>query len=72
MYSILIGKSEAVCANCKHYHPHYVRAHYGYARLREGHCCYPRFKTRGDTDACGNFVLSEDEERFVSLKYEEV
>ena len=46
MYSILIGKDENICANCKHFFPHYVKAEGGFARLREGHCNYPRLKTR--------------------------
>ena len=72
MYSVLIGKDEEICANCKHYYPHYVRSENGFQRLREGHCSYPRMKTRDIYQSCVHFALSEDEERFVKLNFAEV
>lgn len=72
MYSILIGKDEKICANCKHYYPHYVRSENGFQRLREGHCSYPRMKTRDIFQSCAYFAPGESEGRFVRLDFEEV
>ncbi len=72
MYSILIGKDEKICANCKHYYPHYVRSENGFQRLREGHCSYPRMKTRDLYQSCANFAPGESEGKFVRLDFEEV
>lgn len=71
MYSILIGKDENICANCKHFFPHYVKAENRFVRLREGHCNYPRLKTRDIYCSCEHFELT-NEEQFVALRFEEV
>lgn len=71
MYSIVIGKEERICANCKYFHPHYVKMERGFQRLREGHCSYPRMKSRDFYNSCANFALSDSEERFVAVQFEE-
>lgn len=50
----------ALCANCKHFYPHYLNTGvYGYRPANSGHCCYPRLKLRRAYDTCEKFERRE-------------
>lgn len=47
-----------MCANCKHYHPHFVydsNISEEFLVTTLGHCSYPRMKLRKQYDACNYF-----------------
>lgn len=46
-----------LCANCKHFYPHYLpdSLHGGFRRMDAGHCSFPRFKYRKAYDTCEKF-----------------
>ena len=54
-----IYEDEEVCANCKHYYQHYVKAIWRGAReftaVNAGHCTHPRIKGRKPGDTCSQF-----------------
>jgi len=45
-----------MCANCKHYYPHYSNIGRSFGC---GHCCYPRMKPRKAYDLCKYFEAKE-------------
>lgn len=50
--------TERVCANCKHFHQHYVRSSKNSNQAVPtgmGHCSYPRVKDRNTGDTCHYF-----------------
>ena len=49
----------AMCANCEHFHVHYVRHEYGFAMIASGHCGHPRLKSREAYDVCERFTPKE-------------
>ena len=53
------------CAQCRHFHQHYVRvAGYRYAPLDEGRCSEPRCRDkRADTPACARFSKRSEPRR---------
>lgn len=71
MYQIVIGANEEICANCKYFHPHYIKSGEKFMRLRDGHCAYRRLKARDVFQSCDKFELNE-EEHFTALQFEEV
>lgn len=48
-----------MCANCQHFHMHYVRSGKGYAKIEVGHCATPRLKDREPWDLCDYFTRRE-------------
>ena len=53
-------KEVAICANCTHFHQHYVRDGTGYGLYQYiptpyGHCVFPRMKNRNAYDTCKHF-----------------
>ena len=53
---IQIMEKAEVCANCKRYYQHYVKAEgSGYTECYCGHCTYPRQKVRKPDDSCEHF-----------------
>ena len=52
-----IFKEEEVCANCKHFYPHYGPR--GAYVINCGHCCYPRLKHRKLNNTCEYFEKKE-------------
>ncbi len=71
---ITIQEDERVCANCKYFHQHYVKAELNwtdsdisedgkrYSPIHTGHCVEPRLKNRKVTDTCINFIRKEHAE----------
>ena len=56
--TIRIGNDETVCANCMHFHQHYVAdsSVIGYCvPISMGHCDFPRMKDRRAYETCRNF-----------------
>lgn len=45
-----------MCANCQHFHLHYIRQGKRYVPLHEGHCVEPRLKPREAWDLCEFFT----------------
>lgn len=53
-----ISETEERCANCIHFHQHYVRNKMFFDKLTTaniGHCVYPRTKFREPWDSCKHF-----------------
>ena len=48
-----------MCANCQHFHLHYIRQGTRYMPLTEGHCVTPRLKPREAWDLCQFFTAKE-------------
>lgn len=59
MFTLGIEPKTQVCINCEHYHRHYIKAGSQYVPVANGHCCYPRTKTREVLDSCKYFDLKE-------------
>jgi hypothetical protein len=55
-----ITDNEEVCANCKHYHMHYIKDFRGMTVCMCGHCVYPRIKHRKPYDTCKKFEQGEN------------
>ena len=54
-----------LCANCAHFHRHYIRAHYlihEYAPIHIGHCDFPNLKDKYITDSCASFEARKKKE----------
>ena len=43
---------ETVCGTCAHFYKHYIKRGKRYYPLIFGHCVFPRFKDRKETDHC--------------------
>ncbi|MFR9259532.1 MAG: hypothetical protein ACLVMH_11640 [Christensenellales bacterium] len=56
--TICISPDERVCANCVHFHLHYVQNTYrgGYEPTVYGHCANKRCKNRHAGDTCPEYV----------------
>lgn len=55
-FCIGLMDGDRCCANCVHYHPHYVRRSFGdFYKISWGHCSYPRLKNRKVLDVCEHF-----------------
>lgn len=55
-----IEADEAVCANCNHFHQHFVERKDRlnirfFTPCNEGHCVFPRRKNRKPSDTCDKF-----------------
>lgn len=53
-----IRETEERCANCEHFHQHYIRGKQfvdGLTTVNIGHCTYPRIKFREPWDTCKYF-----------------
>ncbi len=61
--NIQIAPDESVCANCAHFHQHYIPSsenpEYAVA-IQFGHCVYPRVKSRIVTDTCVHFAPKKE------------
>lgn len=55
--------TERVCANCRHFHQHYVQSDKNPTHavpIAMGHCSYPRVKDRNTGDICHYFEYEEE------------
>ena len=55
-------RGDAVCANCTHFHQHYVKSTFyenRFTPIHIGHCAFPRLKDRYTTDYCDHFREKE-------------
>lgn len=52
----------AICANCKHFYMHYIKAGI-YIPSGEGHCAHPRLKHRNAYDTCEHFRSNAESPR---------
>ena len=57
IYAHCLTPETPMCVNCAHYYPHFRQDGYSFEC---GHCGYPRIKLRYAYDACGNFIIKED------------
>ena len=67
--SLLIDEETQCCANCAHFHQHYIRSaqvskphKHCFWPIGQGHCTYPRMKNRRTDDVCEYFERKQDEE----------
>ena len=65
----IIDPKDTVCANCQHFHRHYVKhltwAHGEvYSQLHVGHCSFPQIKDRFKDESCPKFVHSMEAEYY--------
>lgn len=61
---IFVRDGAACCANCAHFHQHYVLSRapgHGFAPICWGHCDYPRIKNRNGLDGCERYEPKEHE-----------
>lgn len=65
----IISKAEEVCANCKHFFPHYTAVHGHRSPVNCGHCAYPRIKHRKPAQSCEHFA-HKDREREVNHEHQ--
>ena len=57
---INLDRGEILCANCKHFHQHYIAMTPKHVYpIHVGHCSFPRMKDRMVTDACERFEHGE-------------
>ena len=57
IYYWAMSPEAPLCANCKHFHLHYVKdGILGYRPANSGHCGYPRLKLRRVYDTCNYFT----------------
>lgn len=60
-----IKEETECCANCEHFYRHYTDNRFRpdifgeFKLMHEGHCGYPRLKTRRLTDVCDHFKRRE-------------
>lgn len=63
--TVCIKDGEKVCANCAHFHQHYIagKTAYGvrYFPISWGHCAQPRLKGRNALDRCPRFERRQGE-----------
>ena len=49
---------DQICKNCVHFHQHYVLDSHRATAINDGHCSYPRLKSRKpNKPACEHFAL---------------
>ena len=61
MYHGYFEEETRCCANCRHYHQHYVYSEQakGFTHCNDGHCVYPRMKHRQPHELCEHFEKGE-------------
>lgn len=58
----LSGEGMECCGGCVHYYQHYVESGWDFTPVYDGHCVYPRLKSRLPSEVCQHFQRREKNE----------